>query len=149
MDFSRVFFKRKMPKARTCARTKPMKQSATCTLKRPAASKRTQYRRLSKIATKNEIIVARAFKELRVLYPHKERIGRPLLWNHLARALSVDVLKRLLKKRTFPGQLRQLWPGVAFHQKVCAELKKGKTVEEWHEMSQNSNCRLSRKKSYC
>ena len=137
-----------MPKARICARTKPM-QSATCTVKRPAASKRTQYRREKKTATKNEVLVARAFKKLRVLYPHKNTIGRRMLWKHLAGALSMGVLERLLKNRTFPGQLRQLWPGVLFHQKVCAEMKKGKTIEEWHNLSQNSNCRLSRKQSYC
>ena len=147
----------KMPKFnkhRTCARTNPTKkgnsplQSATCTVKRPAASTRTQYRRKGTHATENEVLVARAFKELRVLHPHKVTIGRGLVGQHLAGALSAGVLERLLRNRTFSGQHRQLSPGVLFHYKCVAAEKKGKTTEEWNDLSQNSNSRLSRKQSY-
>lgn len=133
-----------------CARMNPVfLRSATCTVKRPAASRSTHYRRKSALASGNELLVARAFKQLRRLRPHNASIGRRLVTKHLAGALSAGVVGRLLRSKTFPGQLRQLSPAAQRHKEIVLETKKGKTTKEWNDLSQNSNSRLSRKGSYC
>jgi len=131
-------------------RQKDILRSAICGV-RPEKSRMTKWRDRTKVATEKEVLVANAIVALRKKEPRKKHFGRVKVFNYLKGALSMHAVERLLSGksgRVFEGRNKQLSVEAKRFRAWVAEKKEIGGIEYVNHLSQNSNCRISRKSDY-
>jgi len=137
--------KLRQKKASTCQK-KPLR-AKICGV-RTNLSKWTQNRDKKRLASPNEVLVAKAISAMREKWPHTKHFGRQKVYNFLKGKLSMGVIARLLspkRARAFQGKDKVYSETVKRHWEEAVLMRAAGCFVD---LSQNTACRVSRKQNW-